>query len=120
MKTGIYYNDITRKVMSGIHCTLVYEARLTDEQQLGLLAVRGIPVDRGPVDDGAVVCWHLPQPEEARSPPLPCDVRGIRQSAPGWLGSLSELLRGARQAGLVACYVQVQARGLLAARNGAK
>ena len=82
MKTGIYSNAITRKVMSGIHCTLVYEARLTDEQQLGLLAVRGIPVDRGPVDDGAVVCWHLPQPEEARSPPLRYDVAGHASQRP--------------------------------------
>ncbi len=100
MKTGIYYNDTTREITSVTNGGLPSEAgwtHLTDDAQLGLLAVRAILVDRGLVDDGTTVYWHLPQPEEEGGPALRCDVAARRQSAPGWWGRLRALLRGNRR-----------------------
>ena len=102
MRTGIYYNDATKEITSVTNGALPSEAgwtHLTDETQLGLLAVRSILTDRGLVNDDRAVYWHFPQPEQAGGP-LPllrCDVAGTRRSAGGWLGSLRGLLKGNRR-----------------------
>ena len=100
MKTGIYYNDITNEITSVTSGALPSEAgctHLTDDAQLGLLAVRAMLIDRGLADDGTAVYWHLPQPEEVGGPALRCDAAARRQSAAGWLGRLRALLRGNRR-----------------------
>lgn len=105
MKTGMYYNDATKEITSVTNGTLPSEAgwtHLTDETQLGLLAVRSILAERGMVDDDRTVYWHLPQPEEAGGPPLRCDVAGTQRSAASWLVSLRALLKGDRRSQLPA------------------
>lgn len=100
MKTGIYYNDTTKEITSVTNGVLPSEdewTHLTDDAQLGLLAVRAILVDRGLVDDGTTVYWHLPQSEEPGGPALRCDVADRPKSAPGWLGRLRALFRGNRR-----------------------
>ncbi len=100
MKTGIYYSDITKEITSVTNDALPSEDRwthLTDDAQLGLLAVRAILVDRGLVDDVTAVYWYFPLPKEAGGPALQCDAAGTRQSALGWLGRLRALLRGNRR-----------------------
>lgn len=105
MKTGIYYNAITKEITSVTNDTLPSDAgwtHLTDETQLGLLAVRSILADRGIVDDDRAVYWHLPQPEEAGGPPLRCYVAGTQLSAASWLVRLRALLKGNRRSQLPA------------------
>ena len=100
MRTGIYYNDARKEITSVTNGALPSEAgwtHLTDETQLGLLAIRSILTDRGLVGDDRAVYWHLPQPEQADGPPLRCDVAGTRQSAASWLGSLRALLKDNRR-----------------------
>ncbi len=100
MRTGIYYNDTTKEITSVTNGVLPSEAgltHLTDDAQLGLLAVRAILVDRGLVDDVTAVYWYLPQSEEPGGPALRCDVADRPQSAPGWLARLRTLLRGNRR-----------------------
>ena len=100
MRTGIYFNDATKEITSVTNGALPSEAgwtHLTDETQLGLLAVRSNLTDRGLVGDDRAVYWHLPQPEQAGGPLLRCDGAGTRRSAAGWLGSLRALLKGSRR-----------------------
>lgn len=97
MRTGIYFNDATKEITSVTNGALPSEAgwtHLTDETQLGLLAVRSILTDRGLVDDDTAVYWHLPQPQQAGGLLLLCDGPGTRRSATGWLGGLRTLLKG--------------------------
>ena len=75
MNTGIYYNNITKEITSVTNSDLPSEAgwrQLTDDPQLGLLAVRALLVDRGLVDEDTTVYWHLPQPDQAGGPALVC------------------------------------------------
>ncbi len=95
MKAGVYYNDITHEITSVTNSDLPSGAgwtHLTDEAQLGLLAVRAMLIDRGLVDDDRAVYWHLPQPERAEGLALVCEppdkkTRGLR-------GGLWSVLRG--------------------------
>ena len=95
MKTGIYYNNMTQEITSVTNGDLPSEAgwtHLTDESQLGLLAVRAILVGRGLVEDDTAVYWHLPQPEQAGGPALVCEPPDKNTS--GWRGRLWPPLKG--------------------------
>ncbi len=95
MKTGIYYNDITKEITSVTNSDPPSEAgwtHLTGETKLGLLAVRAIVVGRGLVDDEKAVYWHLPQPKQAGGPALVCEPP--EKKAGGRLGWLWSGFRG--------------------------
>lgn len=95
MKTGIYYNDITKEITSVTNGDLPSEVgwrQLTDDPRLGLLAVRAFLVERGLVDDDTAVYWHLPQPKQAGGPALFCEPPEKKTN--GRLGRLWSGLRG--------------------------
>lgn len=95
MTKGIYYNHITKEITSVTNGDLPLDAgwrHLTDEPQLGLLAVRAILVNRNLVDDEKEVYWHLPQPKQAGGPALFCEP--LEKNIGGRLGRLWSGLRG--------------------------
>ena len=100
MNTGIYYNNITKEITSVTNSDLLSEAgwrQLTDDPQLGLLAVRALLVDRGLVDEDTTVYWHLPQPDQAGGPALVCAQTETEKKTGGRLSRLWSNLRGGHQ-----------------------
>ena len=58
MKTGIYYNDRTKEITSVSNGNVLPNAgwtQVSDESQLGLIAVRAMLEERGIIEDGSVV-----------------------------------------------------------------